>query len=430
MQSRLAESDTMLLLGVSGAMVSLAIGVVDRDPESRPPRWLSIAYFGSMGLGYLAKGPAAPALIGGGSLMFALLARRRAIWKFLLDPIGWAVFLILAMGWTVAAYRVDPGILEAMRAHNLDRFVKGRVSDQFVKSQVEDVVGHEPWLYYFYTIPVLFLPWTPWAIYGAIRGRQGLGVSRELRLLLASWFSVGLALISASAFKHKHYAIPILPPLAVASAVGLAAHIFGPRPRSSGRALVAASGLVAAGAVAIGTGLASGSSSLWTRVGPALVVSGIGYGLAFHCRRIGRPGWTPVALFGALWVVVCLIRSTVLPTCDLYRDQAMLARRANDLVPGRPPIYVVGSNYSQMVFYLRRPLVRVDDWREFARIARDAPAGAPLYAVAPEKFLDSLGSVGEVRVLDESRTFDRMKVLEIRPGVHEVARSGGTEFRR
>ena len=99
MQSRLAESDMIVAVTVTAAMASMAFGVIDRPEGSRYPRWLAIGYFAATALSFLAKGPIGPAFIALGSLSYALLDRRRSVWRFLLDPIGWGLLLAITIGW-------------------------------------------------------------------------------------------------------------------------------------------------------------------------------------------------------------------------------------------------------------------------------------------------------------------------------------------
>jgi hypothetical protein len=122
-----------------------------------------------------------------------------------------------------------------------------------------------------------------------------------------------------------------------------------------------------------------------------------------------------------IWLCVVMVRSTVLPRFDLYRDQAALARRTNDLLPPGVPISMVESSFTQMTYYLRPPLLRFDDWHDFARVVSRAGADEPLYAIAPEKRLAELESLGDVRVLGHSSTFNHMHVIEIRQHNRPVA---------
>jgi len=55
-QGRLAEADMLLALTVTAAMAAFALGVLDEQEGRARRRWI-LAYFGSAGLAFLAKGP-------------------------------------------------------------------------------------------------------------------------------------------------------------------------------------------------------------------------------------------------------------------------------------------------------------------------------------------------------------------------------------
>jgi 4-amino-4-deoxy-L-arabinose transferase-like glycosyltransferase len=259
-------------------------------------------------------------------------------------------------------------------------------------------------------------------ISGLIRGIRDRVRPSGFGILLTCWFAVGMVFLSISAFKHKHYAIPILPPLSVLAAIGVARQIHGSRPGPRSATFLGAMALAMGGAIGVGAALATaGPASLVLKISLLVLISGVGIGLASHLRRVGRPERATLALFGVIWLCVVMVRSTVLPPFDLYRDQTALARRTNDQLPPSVPIYMVESNLTQMTYYLRPPLLRFDDWHDFARVVSEAPADEPLYTIAPEKLLAELESLGEVRVLDHSSTFNHMQVIEIRQRPRPVA---------
>ena len=99
MQARLAEADMPLCAAVTVAMASLARGAAGRLPGDRVPIGWTLAFFGASGVAFLAKGPIGPALIAAGAGLFAIVERRRAPWRLLLDPFGWALLLILILAW-------------------------------------------------------------------------------------------------------------------------------------------------------------------------------------------------------------------------------------------------------------------------------------------------------------------------------------------
>jgi 4-amino-4-deoxy-L-arabinose transferase-like glycosyltransferase len=182
MQSRLAESDMIVALTVTSAMVSMAFGVIDRPDGSGSPRRLSIAYFAAAALSFLAKGPIGPSFIALGSLAYAATDRRREVGRFLLDPIGWALFLSVAIGWLTASSLNDPRTFEMMRDNVINRFAHGTAMN---------TEGREGPFYYVYTVLLLLLPWTPWVVVGLVRGPSDGGRPRQFWTFLGCWSGAG-----------------------------------------------------------------------------------------------------------------------------------------------------------------------------------------------------------------------------------------------
>jgi 4-amino-4-deoxy-L-arabinose transferase-like glycosyltransferase len=405
MQSRLAESDMILTMMVTAAMVSMASGVIDRPIGSRSPRWLSIGYFAATALSFLAKGPIGPAFIALGSLAYALLDRRRAVWKFLLNPVGWGLLLFVAIGWLSASTLNDPRTFEMMRDNLVNRFAKGTAMH---------TDGREGPFFYLYMVPLLLLPWTPWAVVGLVRGSSGGERPRAFWTFLACWFGAGLIFLSCSAFKHKHYVIPLLTPLSVYAACGLDRHAS---LRERGRlfpALVAVGTLL--GVLAF-VSLARSSPgpenvSLWFAL--TVAIGGAGTILSLWFRRSGQTDRSLSAVFGSVWLIVLVVRSAVLPSFDDYLDESRMAHRLNERVAPGTPIYMVATKYAEMSYYLRPPLVRQDQVSLFADVLNWRKPGEPVYAVAYEDVFADLRKLGDVRILEQSPRRKRIAVLEIR----------------
>ena len=405
MQSRLAESDMIVSATVTMAMTCLALARVGVADGAASCRWLMLGYFGSTALSFLAKGPIGPAFIAMGSLAFALLDRRRATWRFLVDPIGWALLLAVTLGWLAAMTRSDPRMPAMMRENILDRFTTGKAMD---------TDGREGPLYYLWIVPLLLFPWTPWVIAGAWRGRSGADRPAGSWTFLGCWFGAGLVLLSCSAFKHKHYVIPLLPPLSIVAAVGLLRQVEGRRPS---RRAVASAGMVAAllaGSVAVGVAW-SGRGPAWLPwLAPMLAIAGAGATASLWLRSRGEAGRSLVAVFGASWLMVLIVRSAVLPTMDDYRNEAALARRVNAKVSSGASIYLVHARFAQMGYYLRPLVIRQDRLADFSALMARKADGDVTYAVAPEADIAGLSALGEVTVLEKSPMHKKLTVVSIR----------------
>ncbi|CAN5698404.1 N/A [soil metagenome] len=414
-QARLAEADMILCAAVALAFLALGFGVVDRSPEDRcPPRGLVLAFFLAAGLSFLAKGLIGPAFVAGGSGLFALIDRRRATWRFLLDPVGWGLMAACVVGWPLLAAGNDPEFLEVWWTNNVDRLA-GRLEG-----------GDKDPFFYLYMVPALMLPWTPFVVSGLWAGwKKQEAPGRPWRLLLC-WFAAGLAIITLSAWKHKHYAIPILPPLSIIAAFGLARHVFNDRPPRTLALRIVGVLLVLAGLVGIGMGLDRSSIPLAASGGSG-VIAGLGLIASGWLRGLGKPEAGLAAVFGAILGGFVLIQSLVLPSFDLYRDQSDLARRTNALLPPDAELVVVEIPDPQIIYYLRLPVRYYRDRDEFA--AEAARRGGTFHVVGPSKILPALQRLGSVRVLDRCETVhprkqehDRMLTIEVRPAPTRMSR--------
>ena len=404
MQARLAESDMILTTAVTAAMTSLALGVIARADGSKPSRWLPIAYFAATAAAFLAKGPIGPAFIALGTLAYTAFDRRREVVRFSLDPIGWALLLSVTLGWMYASYLSHPQMLAQMRENILDRFTTG-------KAMKTD--GRENLFFYAYMVLFLLLPWTPWTIAGAWRAPREGGRRMASWTFLGCWFGAGFVLLSASAFKHKHYAIPILPPLSVVAAYGLARHTWGRRPGAYSAAITASIAAVGVAAIAVASRFSEGQRAVILGSAAMVGVAGAGIALSFHLRRRGRPARSLVMVFGSLWIVVLILRSAILPEFDIYRPEAALALRVNTEIQPGAPLYIVGSKYTQLSYYLRPPLVHYESYQRFKNLLDSTPPDVPVYAIAPANMVDKFRILGEVKVLEVSGVYKNMTVMEL-----------------
>jgi len=405
-QGRLAESDMPLCASVSGAMLALAVGTIDRERCGWGPK---MAFFGAAGLSSLIKGPFGLGLIGVAAGLFAIIEGRRTIWRFLLDPLGWIVMLVLTLTWPIAAYRTDPTFLDALRVHNLDRF-----------SGAYD--GQKNPFFYAYIIPALLLPWTPLAFGGLFAGWRDRACPGSLWRLMACWMVVGLALISASAWKHKHYPIPLLPPMSIAAAYGLDRYVR--EARRSGRspaAIVAA--LMAIGGISLSVfGYVRGSALVGV-VGGLAIVIGLGLGLAVWLRRSGRDDRALVLLFTTVWGVVTLNESLLLPRFDLYRPHAEMARRVNARVSAGETLDLVEIPHPQVLFYLRFPFRRFGTLEDYAvELARGASrTGPPRTVITGAGVSRNFDRLGQVDPLDRSHGRTPLSMLSLQPNALRIA---------
>jgi 4-amino-4-deoxy-L-arabinose transferase len=210
------------------------------------------AFYGALGLVFLAKGPV-------GWLVLALIlgpfawwargqGRRRVPWG-----VAWgaAATAAVALPWYIYAVAETPGLLSY--------FLSGQLA-----SRLQDGgMGHShPWHYFFYVFPALGLPWILLAPSGWRRlGRDSPPLGRFLLL----WGAVPPVFFSLPASKLPLYVLLSYPGLALLGAAALA----GPAPpsrvmRGAGAVFVA----LGAALAAVGVGLVPVRGGDWAGVPP------------------------------------------------------------------------------------------------------------------------------------------------------------------
>jgi 4-amino-4-deoxy-L-arabinose transferase-like glycosyltransferase len=203
MQGRLGEIDMPFALLLGGAHATL-LWHWGRG-ELRIP-WLSAAAFHILAaLAFLAKGPLALAFLGCTILAYCGVRRSfKPLTTVLLTPTI-VLFPLVGLSWYVAVYLKVPELaLERWAYTYVDRFTG------------QHHLGRQSPLLYAVAIPWLALPWSVVLLLGARPlFRDARRPDAYFQKYLWCWFLAGLVPLLISQFKHKHYCIPILPPLSI-----------------------------------------------------------------------------------------------------------------------------------------------------------------------------------------------------------------------
>lgn len=390
MQGRLAEADMPLGTLVLAAMTVFALANIphpnlslsDGESEefsrfatrSAPWRWwMPILFYLFTGLAFLTKGPIGPAFIGLACGLYALWHWDRKIWRFLLDPLGWVVFLVLLLVWPLAAYRSNPAIATGWISNTFGRFA----------GQLADTGETQPWFFYFYMVPLMLLPWTPTLIWGLwsrtvgqasglspivgqascrsssvgrasclsppssseVEGPKSEASDRYLLHFLLCWFVVGFVILCLSQWKAKHYSIPIL---------------FAATPV-------------------------------------------IAWRLQLDVKKLAQKAQAVlVGGFAAIWIVCVLVELLVQPHFDDYKYQAQLARRVNAKVPPGETIYfLTGDHRPHLAYYLERPMQVLNDQQALGEEIKQGKAGGK-YVITQSMLLDWFGKLTGYEKLDKT----------------------------
>jgi 4-amino-4-deoxy-L-arabinose transferase-like glycosyltransferase len=186
----------------------------------------SLLLFGSsLGLGVLAKGPAAIVLAGGAIAIWAAVTKAwRAAFR-VAHPIAIAAFCVVALPWYVDCARRNPDFLRVfLWQHNVLRYAT-------------PMFEHRQPSWYF--APILLLALLPWTASLWPAAREGMRVWRERAwthspgVFFACWAVWPMVFFSFSQSKLPGYILPAIPPLALLCSVAVSRAVAenGPRIR-------------------------------------------------------------------------------------------------------------------------------------------------------------------------------------------------------
>jgi 4-amino-4-deoxy-L-arabinose transferase-like glycosyltransferase len=319
--ARSAGPDMLFTASLALAMASAATvfrkvfrraGIAPNASDPAPPKQrqdvLPLALFGaSLGLGVLAKGPAAIVLAGGAVGIWAFATRHWRIAFRLAHPIGIISFCAVALPWYIVCSLRNPDFIHVfIFQHNLERYLT-------------PVFQHKQPFWYF--VPILILALLPWTILLFPVAQNGLRRWREKSWIaspgsfFACWGFFPLLFFSFSQSKLPGYILPAVPPLSLLLAVALARAL---RPNSSSDSrfgsqpekwiLPAAVGvtLVVLGAVAI---VSRSRLPIAAHAGP--LAGADPQTLACYCAAIAISGGVLVAAFGIFRPRTALVLSFV-----------------------------------------------------------------------------------------------------------------------
>jgi 4-amino-4-deoxy-L-arabinose transferase-like glycosyltransferase len=396
MQGRLAEADMPMAAAVCLAMYAFARGVVlplsnfvgsalrtdllppegtvrSADPTGTRPRasrWLPILFYLGAGLSFLLKGVGIAFILASVAAFIIWSAIEGRDWRrclrFLASPAGLLLLAVLLVAWPAAAWHADPNIFKTFRKELI-----GRASGEFGEKQ--------PWYFYAGVVPIMLMPWLPFGIGAILLGVRRRVFRGPVTQLLLCWFVPGLLILSVSAWKHHHYVIPMMPPATLVTAAGLELWLRSLKPQKAwlGTFLWLAGCTIA---IALVWRLArTGRNEIVLTV----AVLTIGGAVASYFLARARRAASVTAIFATAWAVSFAVGFAVIPEFEDYRWSAELAKRANREVPAGKPIYLLGMGEHNTAFYLRLPIVRLDD------VMKPLPAD-DIYAICPQSEVDDL----------------------------------------
>lgn len=350
-------------------------------------RWGGYLFWTGAAVGFLTKGLLGPGLPAMAVVVFALLGREWTLLRRLADWRGLLLFLALVAPWNIWVSLVNPEYPAYFLHENVGRLLAGQ---EFKRSQ--------PFWYYLPLLPAAFLPWVsllPWGLGQGWPGRAWLAAPARPWLLPAVWFASFLLFLSAGSSKMMHYALPMLPPLALLMGPPLAAlpasWRSAPAPAGVRLGVTALAALVLLAATALPLVPALSPDITYAQVGPfllagPLLLGGLGVGV-FALRRWA---WSAVAAPLAVICGVVLCVALAAPRLDQYRSVKELAAPLKASLSAADVLVSFGDYFQGLPFYAGRRVVVAGNWGEleFGR-ARD-PKAAQWFLPGPGELLSLL----------------------------------------
>jgi 4-amino-4-deoxy-L-arabinose transferase-like glycosyltransferase len=209
---------SLTLAMAAAAVIFLRAGILSGAADAASPEKrndaLPLALFGvSLGLGVLAKGPAAIVLAGGAVGIWALAARKWRIALRLAHPVAIISFCIVALPWYIACSLRNPEFVRVfIFEHNFQRYLT-------------PVFQHKQPFWFF--IPILLLALLPWTALlfpiaqDALRQWREKSWTASPGFFFACWAFFPLLFFSVSQSKLPGYILPAVPPFSLLLAVVL-----------------------------------------------------------------------------------------------------------------------------------------------------------------------------------------------------------------
>ncbi len=169
--------------------------------------WGRYAFWGGCAVGLLTKGLLGPGLPIMVAVLYGALAGEWVWLKNLARLRGLAFFILLCMPWLLLISLANP---EFPKYFFIDENLGRLLTTQHQR--------YQPFYFYLLLLPAAFFPWvalTPWALAASWPGRAWRSAENRPWLFAAVWFLSLLIFLSLSRSKMVHYALPMLPALAL-----------------------------------------------------------------------------------------------------------------------------------------------------------------------------------------------------------------------
>lgn len=319
------------------------------------------AFWTGLAVAFLSKG-----LLGAGLPVMALgllviLTRQWRTALGLLMPWGPAWFLLLTAPWVVLVSIKNPEFFKFFF-----------IDEHFGRLLTTRHQRWEPYWFYLVVAPAGFFPWVaylPWSL--ARQWPKGRWLAPESRPFLCSlvWFASFFVFFTLSSSKMLHYALPMMPALALLTAPPLTRLLFGfGQPEDTTglrRSLSLLAGLLVAAAAGVLVlpnliqGIGYDHLGLYLFLGPAALA---GLGLVIHVLR--NRDWMVWAAPLATMVLVCATIWLAADKVEPFRSVAGLIKQLKPHLQYGDRIITYRDFYNGAAFYSGERIVIARHWGE------------------------------------------------------------------
>lgn len=311
--------------------------------------------------GFLSKGLLGPGMPGVAVVLFIALSGEWGLLKRLFNWRGILLFVLLCAPWVIWCSLVNPDFFQFFF---IEEHLGRLLTNRFQRS--------EPIYFYLWLVPAALFPWVaalPWALGRTWPGAGWRTPGRRPWLYAMCWFVFFFLFLSASRSKMLHYALPMLPALALLMGRALgglfSGGLKGQAPPALRWSLAGLAGLCLAGGLAFvvvpagNPDISFSQVGVFLLIGPALaaVVGMVVFALR---RRLIMVLAAPLGIF----LLIVAAAGLASPSLDAYRSvKGLIAPLRAQLKPN-DVLVSYGDYYQGMPFYSGRRVVVVRNWGE------------------------------------------------------------------
>jgi 4-amino-4-deoxy-L-arabinose transferase-like glycosyltransferase len=380
LQARLAEADMLVCASVTLAMISLAMGTLPEIADKNR-KWSWGFYIGAS-LAFLFKGVPI-AFVALSAIAWLFLANdRRPLIRLLNHGPGLVLLAIALLGWPVAAIVVYPPIVSTW------------ISEIFGTSV--GIYRHDPIYFYLLSIPMVLLPWFPFAIVGLFTHKP---LNSPLIRFLAAWFVPGVLLLHFGAQKSNHYPIPMLPPFSLLAAVGLMANIRKnqekPLLNRNLGAILWCAGLIACAIAAFY--ISKAQPFLIEILAILIFLWTAGLCAIYYEQHKNTPKQLAGIFAGAMAVALILLVFIIPRHFNDFKPIKDFATVVNDKIPPTATLRVIDPEEKvdpPVVYYLNNPVKRYANVEEF--INDPKTPGQPIWIITSIELAGKIHDIGNL----------------------------------